>query len=57
METEIPLVKGLIKETRNDPRIRRALARVIENLDDPNGVISAFDSFASGPRETRPELG
>lgn len=51
MDTEIPLVKGLTKELRDDPRIRQALARVIENLEDPNGVISAFDSFASAKAE------
>jgi FXSXX-COOH protein len=26
----------------------RSLRQVVRSLDDPNGVISAFDSFASG---------
>ncbi|MEV6636506.1 hypothetical protein AB0M54_37775 [Actinoplanes sp. NPDC051470] len=31
----------------NPPEMTRSLRQVINTLDDPNGVISAFQSFAS----------
>jgi FXSXX-COOH protein len=31
----------------NHPEMARSLRQVIDTLDDPNGVISAFQSFAS----------
>ena len=31
----------------DDTVLARSLRQVLRNLDDPNGVISAFDSFAS----------
>lgn len=31
----------------SQPVLAQALRRVLAGLDDPNGVISAFDSFAS----------
>jgi FXSXX-COOH protein len=31
----------------DDSVLARSLRQVIRSLDDPNGVISAFDSFAS----------
>lgn len=31
----------------NRPEMNRSLRQVIDTLDDPNGVISAFQSFAS----------
>ncbi|GLZ01428.1 hypothetical protein [Actinoplanes sp. NBRC 103695] len=31
----------------NRPEMSRSLRQVINTLDDPNGVISAFQSFAS----------
>ena len=30
-----------------DPELKRSLRQVIQTLDDPHGVISAFQSFAS----------
>lgn len=30
------------------PAVNSSLQQVIRSLDDPNGVISAFQSFASG---------
>jgi FXSXX-COOH protein len=30
-----------------DSTLARSVARLVESLDDPNGVISAFSSFAS----------
>jgi hypothetical protein len=32
---------------RTDIAIARAVQQVVRSLDDPNGVISAFDSFPS----------
>lgn len=34
-----------IKELRANPILERALARILKDLDDPDGVISAFGSF------------
>jgi FXSXX-COOH protein len=30
-----------------DPILTRSVDRLVESLDDPNGIISAFNSFAS----------
>jgi FXSXX-COOH protein len=38
----------LALSTTDDTVLGRSLRQVIRSLDDPNGVISAFDSFASG---------
>jgi hypothetical protein len=38
----------LALSTNADTALGRSLRQVIRSLDDPNGVISAFDSFASG---------
>jgi hypothetical protein len=38
----------LALSTDADSALGRSLRQVIRSLDDPNGVISAFDSFASG---------
>lgn len=45
--SDIPL-SYLIKEVDTDTSepVRRAVARIIHDLQDPNGVISAFGSFA-----------
>jgi len=32
----------------DDSVLGRCLRQVVESLDDPNGVLSAFQSFASG---------
>lgn len=36
----------LVKGTPEDSSLRRALDRLVRSLDDPEGVISAFSSFA-----------
>jgi FXSXX-COOH protein len=36
----------------DETALGRSLRQVIKSLDDPNGVISAFDSFASVPQDT-----
>lgn len=36
----------LVKGTPEDSPLRRALDRLVKSLDDPEGVISAFSSFA-----------
>lgn len=36
----------LVKGTPEDSSLRRALDRLVKSLDDPEGVISAFSSFA-----------
>jgi FXSXX-COOH protein len=42
---------SLAELTRADhPAMARSLRQVINTLDDPNGVISAFQSFASSGR-------
>lgn len=44
--TELPLIRSLIEAQQIDtehPALKRALA----SLNDPDGVISAFQSFAS----------
>jgi len=40
-------IRDLIGQT--DTRFARALRQVIASLDDPNGVISAFQSFPATP--------
>ena len=34
-------------DTTADTTLARAMRRVLASLDDPNGIISAFESFAS----------
>jgi FXSXX-COOH protein len=34
-------------DTTADSTLARAMRRVLASLDDPNGIISAFESFAS----------
>lgn len=36
----------LVKGSPEDSSLRRALDRLVKSLDDPEGVISAFSSFA-----------
>jgi FXSXX-COOH protein len=46
----LPDVTGLsfaAMRARRDTALARSLKQVIASLDDPNGVISAFQSFAS----------
>lgn len=46
----LPDVTGLsfaAMRARRDSALARSLKQVITSLDDPNGVISAFQSFAS----------
>lgn len=43
--SELPI---LALAAGTDSAIGRSVRQVIRSLDDPNGVISAFDSFAAG---------
>jgi FXSXX-COOH protein len=38
--------------SRGDTALARSVRRVIRGLDDPNGVLSAFESFASDDPES-----
>ncbi|SDY60493.1 hypothetical protein SAMN05421684_0593 [Asanoa ishikariensis] len=47
----IPDVSGQpvdLLDLADDSALGRGLRQVINSLDDPNGVLSAFQSFASG---------
>ena len=35
--------------TADDSNVASCIQRLVNSLDDPNGVISAFQSFASAP--------
>jgi FXSXX-COOH protein len=43
--SELPLLAVAVGE---QTALGRSLHQVMRSLDDPNGVISAFDSFANG---------
>jgi hypothetical protein len=43
--SQLPIIAGFAED---DSILARSLRQVISSLDDPNGVISAFDSFAAG---------
>lgn len=38
-------IAELREMAKDNPALDRALERILESLDDPNGVISAFGSF------------
>ncbi len=42
--SQLPIIAGFADD---DSVLARSLRQVIRSLDDPNGVISAFDSFAA----------
>lgn len=41
----LPIVEDL--SDIDNPVLQRAVERVLKSLDDPDGIISAFQSFAS----------
>jgi hypothetical protein len=40
-------IEELLLATEDDPNMAATLARLHKSLDDPDGIISAFQSFAS----------
>lgn len=41
----VNLIDRPVSQVAEDPRANLALRRILANLNDPNGVISAFGSF------------
>lgn len=40
-------ITELMEAAKEKPALSRSLARLLRDLNDPNGVISAFSAFAS----------